>query len=61
MSVDSKKPFRFHETDPKTRCMICNRPLKLNLLARKTTKLTLCYKHWMQNIAIKKDIKTLEV
>jgi hypothetical protein len=59
MGASSKKPFVFWQVSDKFFCLICNKALKLNLLA-KVSNAKFCYLHNKQNIAIKKDMKSVE-
>ena len=38
-----KKPYKFNEMS-NVKCEICNKQLKKNVVERKTTKVTRCYK-----------------
>jgi len=43
-----RKPKKhFTERDQSRRCVVCRRPLKLNLLATRPDA-THCYKHWKE-------------
>jgi len=41
----AKKPYKHTERDEKVRCVVCNRPLKKNVVERKVKTPKKCYKH----------------
>jgi hypothetical protein len=59
MSASSQKPFRFFNISNKQFCLICNKGLKLNLLA-KVPNAKYCYTHHKRQVAIKHDMKAVK-
>jgi hypothetical protein len=59
MSATSRKPFNFREVSTKRFCLICNKGLKLNLLA-KVPEAKYCFTHHKRQITIKQDMKAMQ-
>ena len=52
-----KKLHSFREVDKNVRCLVCDKPLKKNLILRKSKPPHLCFMHYIRNVKIKADIK----
>lgn len=59
MGATSKKPFVFWQVSTKHFCLICNKALKLNLLA-KIPDAKYCFTHHKRQATIKHDMKAME-
>jgi len=44
-----RKPYKYTDRDPSHKCEDCARPIKRNVIARKTRRPRKCYRCWLKS------------